>query len=134
VVETFWTRHVLGGEPPAVDGRPATSAALAARYADSEPELVADLGPYAATVQELRLLRAELADLDGEKDRLENEIKAALGPAEAGEIDGARVVTWRPSVTKRLDTTRLRDELPTLAAQYSTETTVRRFLLKELKR
>jgi putative phage-type endonuclease len=133
VVEDFWTRSVQGGEPPPVDGRPATSAALAARYADTEPDLVADLSAVAPELDTLRLLRAEIDMLTEEKDRLENVVKQAMGPAVVGELDSVRAVTWKPSTSKRVDTVRLREELPTLAAQYSTETTTRRFLLAKQK-
>lgn len=133
VVGAFWHDHVLTGDPPPVDGRPPTTAALANRYADSEPDMVAELSGYANEIDQLRLLRAELTDLKGEKDRLENLIKQAMGPAEAGEVHGQRVVTWKTTTSRRLDTTALRDDHPQLAAQYSTETTTRRFLLTKQK-
>jgi putative phage-type endonuclease len=132
IVENFWVRHVQGGEPPPVDGRPATTAAIARRYADTQPELVADLTHIAHVFTELHQVRDDIKTLDEQRDQLENLIKTELGEAEAGNVDGVRAVTWKTSTSKRIDTGLLRDERPEIAAEYTTEQTVRRFLLKDV--
>jgi putative phage-type endonuclease len=133
VVGDFWARHVLGGEPPPVDGTTATTAAIARRFATTEPELVADLSALAPQIDRLRELRELGKAVDSERVEIENAVKEALGPAEAGDVDGQRAVTWKTATSRRVDLDRLRDEHPDIAAECSTETTTRRFLLKASK-
>ena len=130
VVGDFWARHVLSGEPPAIDGAAATTAAITARFTDTDPETVADLTGYAVDIENLRFIRATIKDLSSTAAEVENRLKAALGPAEAGDVNGVRAVTWKPSTARRVDLDRLRDEHPALAAEITVESTTRRFLLK----
>jgi predicted phage-related endonuclease len=130
IVEAFWVRHVLGGEPPSIDGRAATTAAIGRRFAHSEPEMIADLSGMADEIARLREVREQAKALEDERTLIENRIKEALGPAEAGDVDGTRAVTWKSATSKRVDIERLRDEQPELAREFTTETTTRRFLLK----
>jgi predicted phage-related endonuclease len=131
IVGDFWHRRVVGGDPPPVDGAPATTAAIAARYQQSEPELVADLSAYGPQLQKLWQLKDEIKVLETDQTALENGIKQVMGEAEAGDVDGVRAVTWKTSSSKRIDTGRLRDERPEIAAEFTTESTIRRFLLKD---
>lgn len=126
----FWERHVETGVPPAIDGCEATTGVIAARYEATVPELAADLGPLAPQVARLREIHAEQAALKDERSRLENEVKAHLGAAEAGQIDGETAVTWRSQDNCRIDVTRLRDEQPEIAEKYTVSKPSRRLLLK----
>ncbi|MCL2729309.1 MAG: YqaJ viral recombinase family protein [Actinomycetia bacterium] len=115
----FWERHVVAGVPPAIDSSEATAAAIGRRYASTEPLLVADLTPAAAKMARLREIHDEQAGLKDERRLIENEVKAQLGAAEAGVVDGEVVVTWKPQESRRLDIERLRDEQPRIAEKYT---------------
>jgi len=125
VAGDFWTRHVQRGEPPPVDGRAATTEALNRRWPSTVPEMTADLDSLAEEIAQLRDIRAAEKDLAADRAALENLIRAELGPAEAGTIGGVIAVTWRTHTRRSIDTSRLRDDHPELAAGYTTETTVR---------
>jgi putative phage-type endonuclease len=120
----WWRRHVLGGEPPDVDASPATAAAIDRRY-PAVPALVADLGPVRELVRDLHEIRAAQRVMKRQGQQLENELRAALGSAEEGEIDGETVVTWRPHTRRDLDRKALREEQPVLADKYTVTKPVR---------
>jgi putative phage-type endonuclease len=130
IAAAFWERHVLGGQPPPVDGRPATTRALNRRYGTAVPELAADLGDLEAEIGRLRDIRQSQKALDDERTLLENRVREALGDAETGTAGGETVVTWRPYVRRSLDLDRLRDEQPQIAGQYTVRHQLRLLLLK----
>lgn len=130
VAARFWEQHVLAGIPPEVDAAPATADALTRRYAATVPELTADLGPLRNEIARIREIRHMVHDMETESAELENMVRAALGAAEAGVIDGEEAVTWRPHTRRRVDTGRLRDEQPQLAEKYTASTTVRPLRVK----
>ena len=125
VADRFWTRHVLTGFPPPLDGMASTTDAITRRYAASVPELVADMAPVAGQLARLREIDAIAAALKAERGVLANQVRAHLGAAEAGVLDGEAVVTWRPHTRRSIDTDRLRDEQPKIAEQYTRTSPVR---------
>jgi putative phage-type endonuclease len=120
----WWRRHVLLGEPPDVDASPATAAAIDRRY-PAVPALVADLTPMRELVRDLHEIRAAQRFLKQRAQQRENELRAALGNAEEGQIDGETVVTWRPHTRRDLDRKALREEQPVLADKYTVTKPVR---------
>jgi putative phage-type endonuclease len=120
----WWRRHVLGGEPPALDASPATAAALNRRY-PAVPELTADLTAHRDLVRDLHELRAAQRVLKGQAAAVENQLRAALGSAEAGQVDGETVITWREHTRRELDRAALREDQPQLADKYTRTRTVR---------
>jgi predicted phage-related endonuclease len=58
-------------------------------------------------------------------DQLKAKIAEHLGDAEAGNIDGETVVTWKPQTRTTVDTKRLFAEHPELKDQYQTVSTFR---------
>jgi putative phage-type endonuclease len=111
-VERFWTVHVIGGQPPPVDGSEATTEALKAVYgADVATEQSTELTAGAAhAVELLRDAKANRRDLDDVIAELENELRAALGDRTEGRVGGFRVVSWRPQSRTVVDLERLRAE------------------------
>lgn len=125
----FWQR-VVDHDPPPIDGSRSTTDAIRDLYATADPgaERLLD-AEIVALIDELRHTRALAKQMDEDAQRLENEIKAALGDAEVGVFDGEPVVTWKTSTSRRVDTSALKAAHPDLAAEFTTETTSRRFLL-----
>ena len=95
VAGRFWCDHVLTGAPPEPDGSDATSAAIAAvwpHHSEGETVAVDDLA-------ELLTERGELKDLIANRERrvkeIDNLLKARLGDAEIGTLDGRPHLTYR---------------------------------------
>lgn len=97
-VDRFWHEHVLANEPPQVTGKDADADALARLYPLHEPgtmvaldELAADLSRY----EEITAMKAALAKLTDAGDEIANRIRALMGDAEIGTVDGVPVYTLR---------------------------------------
>lgn len=89
-------------------------------------ELEAHLGAYAFHGEKEKEHKAL-------KDKAGLEVKKVLKDRETIVDDEDRVrATWKPSIVRRLDSTRLRKELPDVAKEYTNETNERRFTVKDL--
>lgn len=78
--------------------------------------------------RELRELQRLIEEAQQEAEAIKDDLKAAMGDAEelrAGEYK----ITWKSVTSSRIDTTALKKALPDLAAQFTKETTTRRFVV-----
>lgn len=82
-----------------------------------------ELESKAKELQELKRMRE---DVEAEITALEDAIKAAMGERETITA-GAYKITWRAVTSSRIDTTALKKALPDIAAQFTRQTTTRRF-------
>ena len=83
-----------------------------------------------AKIKELRELRRMADELAGEIESLQDEIKAEMTAREVDTLTGSDwKVTWKAVTSSRLDSKALKAALPDVAAQFTRETTSRRFLL-----
>jgi putative phage-type endonuclease len=130
VEAVFWS-HVIDREPPAPDGSASTSALLGRLY-DVETDAVraidrAEIEPALAA---LHFARTRQDDAEADRRAAENEIKVVMGGAEMlTDAAGEPIARWPSVETARVDVAALRRDHPTLAAQYTTTTTSRRFTI-----
>lgn len=97
-VTDFYFDYVIPQVQPPVDGSDATSRAIASMWPEHEPGTVAELDHLAdqiARLHELRAVRAAVEKLGAGIEAVENTIKAAMGDAEVGTVDGEPVFTLR---------------------------------------
>ena len=78
------------------------------------------------TIHEILDLKRMREELDATIATLEDNIKAVMGDEEH-LIAGAYKVSWKTFTSSRLDTTALKQALPEVAAQFTKQTTARRF-------
>ena len=79
-----------------------------------------------STIHEILDLKRMREELDAAITSPEDSIKAAMGDEELLTA-GAYKVSWKTFTSSRVDTTALKKELPDIAAQYTKQTTARRF-------
>ena len=79
-----------------------------------------------STIHEILDLKRMREELDVAITSLEDSIKAVMGDEELLTA-GAYKVSWKTFTSSRVDTTALEKELPQIAAQYTKQTTARRF-------
>ena len=79
-----------------------------------------------AKVRELMELKRMREELDAEIASVEDAIKAVMGSEET-LIAGAYKVSWKTFTSSRLDSIALKKALPDIAAQFTRQTTARRF-------
>lgn len=126
----FW-RRVIERDPPPIDGHGSTTDAIRALHASvkvgTERVLPDDAHSILSELYSAKRLQAEA---EAEVTRWENELKALLGDAEIGVLDGREVVTWKATTSNRLDTKALKAAHPDLASEFTSASTSRRFLVK----
>ena len=77
-------------------------------------------------VKELLELKRMKEELEAEIAAVEDEIKKVMGDEET-LFAGAFKVSWKTFTSSRLDSTALKKAMPEIAAQFTKQTTVRRF-------
>lgn len=77
-------------------------------------------------IHEILDLKRMREELDATIVTLEDSIKAAMGDEEILTA-GAYKVSWKSFTSSRVDTTALKKALPEIAAQFTKQTTARRF-------
>ena len=79
-----------------------------------------------AKVHELMELKRMKEELEAEIAAAEDAIKAVMGDEELLTA-GAFKVSWKNFISSRVDTTALKKAMPEIAAQFTKQTTARRF-------
>lgn len=84
-----------------------------------------------AVARDLKELRLMAEQLDAEIAELEQTIKAHMEEQAVDAIVTTDVkITWKQVTTSRIDTAALKKALPDVAAQYTKQTTCRRFCVQ----
>ena len=113
----FWEGCVLTGMEPVMDDSDATRDYLNQKYSDpieGSIQLQEDMKSVLAEYQDVD---CKVKELEKQKIGLANQIKAAMGEYETGEVDGT-VVSWKKISRESLDSKRLRKEQPEVFAEY----------------
>lgn len=127
----WWKRHVIGGEPPAIDGSAAAGRFLRQKHDDPSDRML-DADPEIEEIaRQLRQLHTVRKTAQTHIDKLQNEIKACIGDARgvAGEFGAAK---WSRYTQNRLDRARLETDRPDLLPilkQYTKQTPAGRLWL-----
>lgn len=81
-------------------------------------------------VDQIRELKRLIEEAEAEITGIEDEIKARMTELDTDELRGGTCkVTWKQVSTTRIDSKSLKKDLPDIAAQYSSTSTYRRFLI-----
>ena len=113
----FWEGCVLTGTEPVMDDSDATRDYLNQKYSDpieGSIQLQEDMKSVLAEYQDVD---CKIKELEKQKTGFANQIKAAMGEYETGEVDGT-VVSWKKISRESLDSKRLRQEQPEVFAEY----------------
>jgi len=126
----FWNDHVLKHEPPIFDGSDASSELLAYMYPESTADEEIELSPDADKwLSELKKIKEQEKEIKKKKTEAENNIKAEMGTAEIGRVNG-QTVTWKSVEANRIDTKALKKENADLVERYMVSSQSRRLLIK----
>lgn len=123
----FWNNNVLGDVRPD-DFKPSSEFLNRMRRVPSKTVPLDD-----ALVDEWVFQCAVAKQEQDKADAIKDKIKAALGDAEAGQLPDGRLLTFYEQTTARVDTTRLKKEMPQVAAAYIKETAFRVMRLPKSK-
>lgn len=123
--ERWWHDHVIADVPPPVDGDKRTAKLLEAIYATSSGEVVELSTAWRDKLAERQTLCDSIDILEATRDRIDNELRDAIGEGCEAFIGDTKVATWKPHNRSSIDTTALKAAEPAVAAQYTKTTTVR---------
>ena len=126
--ERFWRTHVEAQVPPELEA--ADNAVMADVWPQDNDEAV-EVDPD--LVDRLVRVRANETQIRRQREELEARIKDQLKDAAVGLVEGRRAVSWRTQAAHRIDTKRLKAEMPGVAEKYTqvTESRVFRLHMKE---
>jgi len=83
-----------------------------------------------AKIRELRELRRMADEIAAEIDGITDSIKNHMDAAQVDTLTGADYkVTYKSVTSSRIDTASLKKSMPDIAAQFTRQTTTRRFLI-----
>lgn len=114
----FWEGCVLTGTEPVMDDSDATRDYLNQKYSDPIEGSIQLRENMKSVLAEYQDVDCKVKELEKQKIGLANQIKAAMGEYETGEVDGT-VVSWKKISRESLDSRRLRKEQPEVFAEYS---------------
>ena len=128
----FWHEHIEKRIPPEMTGVVDAKELLDKLYPTAREGMKVKLPQLEDVVNQLAVTQAKIKELEQLVDELQAKIKEQMGEAEIAEV-GNFVVTWKSVTTERLDTSKLKKELPDVYKQFLTSSTSRRFSLKAKK-
>lgn len=114
----FWEGCVLTGTEPVMDDSDATRDYLNQKYSDPIEGSIQLQENMKSVLAEYQDVDCKVKELEKQKIGFANQIKAAMGEYETGEVDGT-VVSWKKISRESLDSKRLRKEQPEVFAEYS---------------
>ncbi len=128
IEKDFWENCVLKKRLPQPDGSELCDSVIAEYFKNATAQTV-PLAGFDAKLGRRQELAGEIAKLEAEKRKIEQEVKMYLGEAELAENKNYRV-SWKAVASSRLDEKRLKEERPEIYAQYQRTIQSRRFTVK----
>lgn len=127
--EQFWKGFVEKGVLPEPDGTEASERMIRGQYQRAEQGKSILLSGFGEKLGRRQELASQMESLDREKKKIEQELKLYLGDAETAEGEGY-LVSWKNVASNRLDTERLKAELPEVYEAYQKQQNTRRLSVK----
>ena len=129
IEENFWKHNVMKRVMPEPDGSDAAEAFINRHFAESREELSIPLAGFDEKLHRREEITGLISQLDIEKKKIEQEIKAYMNEAEYAENESF-LVSWKNSTSSRIDTKRLKAEMPEVYERFLNTVRSRRFLVK----
>lgn len=118
----FWNNHIVPHAMPAPDGSDVTENALNTMWQSNGKEtVIEDLDDICSKISEIK---AHKDMLDEQEKVLKNRLRESFGEYEKAEGDKYKV-SYKTGTTTRIDSKRLKEAAPSVAAKYSNTTTTR---------
>ncbi len=125
----FWKRVQEGVSP---DPQSVADAARKWPRHIAGKSLIVDV-TVAEACAELKTIGQQKKQLEDREDELKTQVMSAFGDAEEINYMGKKLATWKNQTANRVDTTRLKKEMPDIAAQFTTSSESRVFRLTKSK-
>jgi putative phage-type endonuclease len=131
IEEDFWER-VKRQDPPPLDGSQSATEVLKYLYPDAKNDEEIELEMEALPIIEKYKEACEAEkEAKRQKDEASNQLKFMLKDHQEASLCGYKVY-WKPVTTRRFDTKRLKETNPEVYEAFLTDTTYRKFTIKEV--
>ena len=127
--EEFWYQYVEKGVLPAPDGSKACEEIINQYFHTAENKDMIPLVGFDEKLHRREEILQVISDLQEEQKQIEQEVKLYMQNNELASSDNYRV-TWKNINSTKLDTKRIRAELPNLYDDYGVISSYRRFEIK----
>ena len=131
VEEGFWTGNVMAGVMPKPDGSDVCNEVLRQAFPRAEKGSGIELADMEDELDRREEILRKIEELQTEQNRIEQEIKLAMGESEHAGC-GRYSISWSNVSSERLDTKRLKEECPDIYKSFVKGSTSRRFSIKEV--
>ena len=131
IEENFWNHNVMARVMPEPDGSDAAEAFINRHFAESRKELSIPLKGFDEKLRRREEITGIISQLDTEKKKIEQEIKTYMDKAEYAENENF-LVSWKNSITNRIDTKRLKEEMPEVYTKFLNTIKNRKFIVKSV--
>lgn len=129
----FWNEHVLKGVPPEIDGSRSASELLNKMYPEDNGETIMLQSEDAEMlIEAIESIKSDVKEKKALQKEYENKLKLMIGEARTGVTP--RYEVRNITVTSnRLDSKKLRKELPDIAEKYTNQSSYRRMTIKQVE-
>ena len=125
----FWNNHVMAGRLPDPDGSEVCDSVLEQYFHTAKKASAVKLVGFDGRLARREEILAQIGELQSEQKQIEQEIKLFMQDNELAS-NGHYRVSWSNVDTTRLDTKRIKQELPEIYENYAKVTSSRRFQIK----
>lgn len=127
----FWENHVLAQIPPPIDGSDAASALLKKMYPQDDGTAIMLTKEDETVLDAIEALTDEIKQLETQKKEYENQIKLKLETASEAHSPRHKL-TFKTVVSNRIDSKRLKEEVPEVYEKFTKPSSARRLTIKKL--
>lgn len=117
IEKTFWEQNVLAGNMPEPDGSDAANEFINSYFKNSTEALSVKLLGFDDKLKRRMEIDELMSKLDTEKKQIDQEVKMYMQDAEIAENENF-FVSWKQSVSNRLDTKKLKKEMPDIYEKF----------------
>lgn len=129
----FWENHVLANNPPEIDGSKSASEMLNQMYPEDDGSTVMLESDEAETlIKAIESIKSEVKEKQTLQKGYENKLKLMIGEAEYGMTPNFEV-RHQTINSNRVNTRKLRKELPDIAEKYTNQSSYRRMTINEIE-
>lgn len=129
IEKNFWENNVLEEVLPDPDGSDAANEFINSYFVNSKADSSVPLLGFDEKLERREEINELIDRLTVEKQQIEQEVKLYMQDNEFAENEHYKV-SWKQSVSNRIDTKRLKSELPEVYHRFCNQVSSRRFLVK----
>lgn len=131
IEQEFWKNNVLARQMPTPDGSKAAEDFINKYFSASVSGKAIPLVGFDSKLKRREEINELITKLTTEKSQIEQEVKSYMQDAEIAEDDNF-FISWKQVISNKIDTARLKSEMPEIYKQFLKPSSSRRFTVKAM--